>query len=200
MVKAWMPERCTSNELGGFEKSVGEQLQGRSGGAVSLAVGISKIFSGLPGFSKLISFWYHFAIMFEALFILTTIDTGTRIARFIVQELAGRVHPKLGRADWMPGAMLSTAAVCLCWSYFIWTGSIDTIWPMFGIANQLLAAIALAVATTVMINAGRGRYAWTTVVPMAFVMTTTMTAAYQLVVGKFLKEFQAATAAAGRFK
>src|SRR5438128_631204 len=181
MVKAWMPERCTSNELGGFEKRVGEQLQGRSGGAVSLAVGISKIFSGLPGFSKLISFWYHFAIMFEALFILTTIDTGTRIARFMVQELGGRLHPKFGRQDWMPGAVLSTLVVVVCWSYFIWTGSIDTIWPMFGIANQLLAAIALSVATSVMFNAGRGRYALVTLLPMAFVMTTTLTAAWQLV-------------------
>jgi len=181
MVKLGTPELCEPHELGVFEKGVGEQLQGRSGGAVSLAVGISKIFSGIPGFSKLISFWYHFAIMFEALFILTTIDTGTRIARFIVQELGGRLHPKLGRQDWVPGAVISTLLVVVCWSYFIWTGSIDTIWPMFGIANQLLAAIALSVATTVMINAGRGKYAFVTLLPMAFVMTTTLTAAFQLV-------------------
>ncbi|HVR86597.1 MAG TPA: carbon starvation protein A [Planctomycetota bacterium] len=186
MVKAGAAEFCEPHELGTFEKGVGEQLQGRSGGAVSLAVGISKIFSGLPGFSRLISFWYHFAIMFEALFILTTIDTGTRIARFIVQELGGRIHPKLGRPDWMPGAVISTLLVVACWSYFIWTGSIDTIWPMFGIANQLLAAIALSVATTVMFNAGRGRYAPVTLVPMAFVMTTTLTAAWQLVFDRFL--------------
>jgi carbon starvation protein len=191
MVKAGAAEFGEPHELGGFERGVGEQLQGRSGGAVSLAVGISKIFSGLPGFSKLISFWYHFAIMFEALFILTTIDTGTRIARFLVQELGGRVHPKFGRQDWMPGAMISTAVVVLCWSYFIWTGSIDTIWPMFGIANQLLAAIALSVATTVMINAGRGRYATVTLLPMAFVMITTLTAAYQLVFDRFLPSFRA---------
>jgi carbon starvation protein len=193
MVKAGTAEFGEPHELGSFEKGVGEQLQGRSGGAVSLAVGISKIFSGLPGFSKLISFWYHFAIMFEALFILTTIDTGTRIARFIVQELGGRIHPKLGRQDWVPGAAISTALVVVCWSYFIWTGSIDTIWPMFGIANQLLAAIALSVATTVMINAGRGRYAWATLLPMAFVMTTTLTAAHQLVYNErtgFLARFR----------
>ena len=181
MLRAGCPEFGEAHELGAFERGVGEQLQGRSGGAVSLAVGISKIFSGLPGFSKLISFWYHFAIMFEALFILTTIDTGTRIARFIVQELGGRIHPKLGRQDWMPGAVISTGLVVLFWSYFIWTGSIDTIWPMFGIANQLLAAIALSVATTVMINAGRGKYAWVTLLPMAFVMTTTLAAAFQMV-------------------
>jgi carbon starvation protein len=193
MVKAGTSELCEPQELGFFEKGVGEQLQGRSGGAVSLAVGISKIFSGLPGFSKLISFWYHFAIMFEALFILTTIDTGTRIARFIVQELGGRIHPKLGRQDWVPGAVLSTGLVVLAWSYFIWTGSIDTIWPMFGIANQLLAAIALSVATSVMVNAGRGKYAWVTLAPMAFVMTTTLTAACQMVFNEktgFLARFR----------
>jgi carbon starvation protein len=181
MVRAGSAHFGEPHELGSFEKGVGEQLQGRSGGAVSLAVGISKIFSGLPGFSKFISFWYHFAIMFEALFILTTIDTGTRIARFLVQELGGRLNPRLGRQDWMPGAVISTLLVVLGWSYFIWTGSIDTIWPMFGIANQLLAAIALSVATTVMINAGRGKYAFVTLLPMAFVMTTTLTAAFQLV-------------------
>jgi carbon starvation protein len=190
MVKAGVAEFGEPHELGSFEKGVGEQLQGRSGGAVSLAVGISKIFSGIPGFSTLISFWYHFAIMFEALFILTTIDTGTRIARFMVQELGGRVSPKFGRQDWMPGAVISTLFVVLCWSYFIWTGSIDTIWPMFGIANQLLAAIALSVATTVMINAGRGKYAAVTLLPMAFVMTTTLTAAWQLVFDRFLPAFQ----------
>ena len=181
MIKAGVADFGEPHELGAFEKGVGEQLQGRSGGAVSLAVGISKIFSGLPGFSSLVSFWYHFAIMFEALFILTTIDTGTRIARFIVQELGGRVHPKLGRQEWLPGAVISTLLVVACWSYFIWTGSIDTIWPMFGIANQLLAAIALCVATAVMVNAGRARYAWVTLLPMVFVMTTTLTAAWQLV-------------------
>src|SRR5579862_7240212 len=193
MVRAGTAEFGEPHELGSFEKGVGEQLQGRSGGAVSLAVGISKIFSGLPGFSRLISFWYHFAIMFEALFILTTIDTGTRIARFIVQELGGRIHPKLGRQDWMPGAVISTLLVVACWSYFIWTGSIDTIWPMFGIANQLLAAIALSVATTVMFNAGRGKYAGVTLLPMAFVMTTTLTAAWQLVFNEqrgFLARFR----------
>jgi carbon starvation protein len=190
MLKANLAEFGEPHELGGFEKGVGEQLQGRSGGAVSLAVGISKIFSGLPGFSKLVSFWYHFAIMFEALFILTTIDTGTRIARFLVQELGGRIHPAFGKPDWMPGAVISTALVVAGWSYFIWTGSIDTIWPMFGIANQLLAAIALSVATTVMINAGRGKYAWATLGPMAFVMTTTLSAAWQLVFDRFLPAFQ----------
>jgi carbon starvation protein len=172
--------------LRAYEAAVGEQLQGRSGGAVSLAVGMSQIFSGIPLFRALTSFWYHFAIMFEALFILTTIDTGTRVGRFLVQEVMGRFHPKLGRPDWLPGSFLSTGLIVLAWSYFIWTGSIDTIWPMFGISNQLLAVVALAVAGTVLVNAGRARYLWTTLVPMLWVTITTMTAGYQLVFDRFL--------------
>ncbi len=186
----WMPvlEKMgfTVQNLRAFEAAVGEDLQGRSGGAVSLAVGMAQIFSGIPLFRSLVGFWYHFAIMFEALFILTTIDTGTRVARFLVQEVAGKVHPKLGRTDWLPGAMVSTALVVLAWSYFIWTGSIDIIWPMFGISNQLLAVVALAVAGTVLVNAGRARYLWVTLLPMLFVTTTTTTAGVQLITGRFL--------------
>ena len=110
----------------------------------------------------LLDYWYHFAIMFEALFILTTIDAGTRVARFLVGEFLGRAYAPFARHDWMPGAMVSTALVVAAWAYFIWAGSISTIWPMFGIANQLLASVALAVGTTVIINAGRARYAWVT--------------------------------------
>jgi carbon starvation protein len=183
-----------------YEAAVREQLQGRSGGAVSLAVGMAQIFAGIPFFKSLVSFWYHFAIMFEALFILTTIDTGTRVARFLVQEVGGRFHPKLGRTDWLPGAVVSTGLVVFAWSYFIWTGSIDTIWPMFGISNQLLAVIALAVAGTVLVNAGRGRYLWTTLVPMCWVSTTTLTAGYQLVFWKFLPMARTGGDAATRFK
>jgi carbon starvation protein len=159
-----------------LEAAVGESVQGRTGGAVSLAVGIAQIFSGLPGMRGLMDYWYHFAIMFEALFILTTIDTGTRVARFLVQEFLGRFYAPMGRQDWLPGSLVSTAAVVTAWGYFIWTGSISTIWPMFGIANQLLAAVALAVGTTIIINMGKGRYAWVTLVPLAFVATTTLTA------------------------
>jgi carbon starvation protein len=133
----------------------------------------------------IIKYWYHFAIMFEALFILTTIDTGTRIARFLMQEALGKLHPKFDQTDWLPGAVLATAIVVAGWGGLIATGSIDTIWPMFGIANQMLAVIALAVVTTVMVNAGRGRYAWLTILPMAFVVTTTSTAAWQLVTRTF---------------
>ncbi len=148
---------------------------------MSLAVGMSKIFSNLPGFEKLIAFWYHFAIMFEALFILTTVDTGTRIARFLVQELVGKAWPRFGRPGWLPGAMVSTALVVLAWGYFIWTGNIDTIWPMFGIANQLLAVVALCVVTAVLFNTGRGRYAWISLAPLAFVLTTTTSAGVLLI-------------------
>jgi carbon starvation protein len=134
---------------------------------------------------SVIKYWYHFAIMFEALFILTTIDTGTRIARFLLQEALGKIYPKFDRTDWLPGAVLSTAIVTIAWGGLIWTGSIDTIWPMFGIANQMLAVVALAVVTTVMVNAGRGRYAPLTVLPMVFVISTTLTAGYQMITGPF---------------
>ena len=172
--------------LAELEAQVGEALAGRTGGAVSLAVGMAQVFTGLPGMRGLMSYWYHFAIMFEALFILTTIDTGTRVSRFLVQEFGGRVWKPLGRVDWLPGTLLSTGLIVAGWTYFILTGSIATIWPMFGIANQLLAAIALAVGTTILINSGRGRYAWATIVPMAFVAVTALTAGFLSVRDNFL--------------
>ena len=172
--------------LAELEAQVGETLAGRPGGAVSLAVGMAQVFTGLPGMRGLMSYWYHFAIMFEALFILTTIDTGTRVSRFLVQEFGGRLWAPLGRVDWLPGTLLSTALIVAGWTYFILTGSISTIWPMFGIANQLLAAAALAIGTTILVNAGRGRYAWATVVPMAFVGVTALVAGVLSVRDNFL--------------
>jgi carbon starvation protein len=159
-----------------LEAAVGETVAGRTGGAVSLAVGIAQIFSGLPGMRGLMDYWYHFAIMFEALFILTTIDTGTRVARFLVQEFFGQFYAPMARQEWLPGSVVSTLVVVCAWGYFIWTGSISTIWPMFGIANQLLAAVALAVGTTIIINMNKARYAWVTLAPLAFVSVTTLTA------------------------
>jgi len=164
----------------------GESLRGRTGGAVTLAVGMALIFDDALAWTginpdSIVKYWYHFAIMFEALFILTTIDTGTRIARFLLQEALGRIYAPFERTDWLPGALLSTALVTAGWGGLVATGSISTIWPMFGIANQLLAVIALSLITTVLINQGRARYAWVTLLPMAFVTTTTMTAGYQLV-------------------
>ena len=162
--------------LPALESAVNESVAGRTGGAVSLAIGMAQIFAGMPGMRHLLDYWYHFAIMFEALFILTTIDAGTRVARFLVGDFLGGVYAPFARHDWMPGAAVSTFLVVAAWAYFIWAGSISTIWPMFGIANQLLAAVALAVGTTVIINAGRARYAWVTIVPLAFVSITTLTA------------------------
>ncbi len=151
-----------------------KNLRGRTGGAVTLAVGIAQIFSALPKMGGLMKYWYHFAIMFEALFILTTIDTGTRVARFMLGEFLGRFDKRLERPDWVPGAVITSALIVIGWTYFIRTGSVSTIWPMFGIANQLLAAIALCVGTTVIMNSGRAKYAWVTITPLAFVATTTL--------------------------
>jgi carbon starvation protein len=175
-----------------FEAEIGEAIAGRPGGAVSLAVGIAQIFSGLPGMSSMLGYWYHFAIMFEALFILTTIDTGTRVARFVVQEFIGRVIPPFQDTSWLPGTLVSTAVVVGGWVYFLSTGNISTIWPMFGIANQLLACVALCVGTSVIVNSGRGRYAFVTLAPLAFVAVTTLTAGWQAVFLKYLpmKNFQ----------
>jgi carbon starvation protein len=163
------------NDLGAL---VGENLAGRTGGAVSLAIGMAQIFTAFPGMRSLLAYWYHFVIMFEALFILTTIDTGTRVARFMLQEFVGRVYAPFARPDWIPGALIASFAVVCGWVYFILTGSISTIWPMFGIANQLLAAVALCVGTTVIINSGRARYAWATLVPLSFVASVTLTAGF----------------------
>ncbi len=172
--------------LAQIEKLVGnESLRGRTGGAVTLAVGMARIFTramhtlnlSIEGVMK---YWYHFAIMFEALFILTTIDTGTRIARFLLQETVGKVVPRFEKTDWLPGAALATLIVTAGWGGLVATGSISTIWPMFGIANQLLAVVALALVTTLLINTGKARYAWVTVLPMLFVTTTTMTAGVQM--------------------
>jgi carbon starvation protein len=166
-------------ELDRLEAESGEKVRGRTGGAVTLALGIAKIFDGIPGLGGLMKYWYHFAIMFEALFILTTIDTGTRVARFLVGEFGGRFYRKLEKPNWLPGSIATSAVVVTAWAAFIWTGSISTIWPMFGIANQLLAAVALCVATTVIINMGKSRYAWVTLLPLSFVGSTTLVAGYQ---------------------
>jgi carbon starvation protein len=169
-----------------LSRQVGEVVAGRPGGAVSLAVGFAQIFAGIPGLGHLMGYWYHFAIMFEALFILTTIDTGTRVARFLVQEYVGRVWKPMERTDWLPGNLLSSGLVVFAWGYFIWTGNISTIWPMFGTANQLLAAVALAVATAALLNAGKVRYVWVTLVPLVFIAVTTIYAGVLNITDNFL--------------
>lgn len=168
--------------LAELTRQVGEQsLIGRTGGAVSLAVGMAQIFSHIPGLASFMKYWYHFAIMFEALFILTTIDAGTRIARFILQELLGKAYAPFNRTNWIPGNIFTSLVVVAGWGYLIWNASISTIWPMFGIANQLLAVIALLIGTTVLFRIGKKKYAGVTLLPLLFVGTTTLTAAAQMI-------------------
>lgn len=159
-----------------MSREVGEVLAGKTGGGVSLAIGMAQIFSGLPGMERLLGYWFHFAIMFEALFILTTVDTGTRVARYVLQELMGKVHPPLGQQSSRTGSLLATTLVVAAWGYLIYTGNIATIWPLFGTGNQLLATIALAIVTTWLVNMGKTRYALFTAVPMLFVGVTTLCA------------------------
>lgn len=168
----------TETNLSQLSASVGEKIAGRTGGAVSLGVGMAYIFSSIPGMKHLMSYWYHFAIMFEALFILTTIDAGTRIGRFLLQEALGKVYKPFQKTNWLPGNLLTSGLMVFAWAYFIFTGTVSTIWPMFGTANQLLATIALTIGTSFIINRGRIRYAWVTILPLIFVGITTMTAAY----------------------
>ncbi|MEI6436864.1 MAG: carbon starvation protein A [Bacteroidota bacterium] len=178
----------TMSDLATLEAEVGEKVAGRTGGAVSLAVGMAQIFSSIPGMKSLMSYWYHFAIMFEALFILTTIDAGTRVARFILQELLGKIYKPFARTEWLPGNLIASGIVVFFWGYFIYTGSVSTIWPMFGSANQLLATIALTIATSYIINHGKANYAWVTLAPLAFVGVTTFASGIMNITGIYIPQ------------
>src|SRR5215210_7868192 len=176
----------TPGQLNSAANEVGEKtLIARTGGAPTLAVGMSEIFSGAFGGFK--AFWYHFAIMFEALFILTTVDAGTRVCRFMLQDTLGNVWKPIGRTSWWPGLAAASAVVVAAWGYFLYTGvtnplgGINQLFPLFGIANQLLAAVALTVATTLLIKSGRLKWAWVTAVPLAWDAAVTLTASWQKV-------------------
>jgi carbon starvation protein len=190
-------------------------LVSKTGGAPTFAVGMAMMFNRVFGGTDMLSLWYHFAIMFEALFILTTLDAGTRVGRFILQDLLGHVSPKLADTRHTGGNVLASALLVSAWGYFLYQGAIDpggisnSLWPIFGIANQLLAVIAFCLGTTIIIKMGRARYAWVTGAPLVFLMTVTFTAGWMkifnpaaagFVPGLALrqKELAAATAAGAR--
>jgi carbon starvation protein len=166
-------------------QQVGEKLQGRPGGAVSLAVGMAYIFSAVPFMKGLASYWYHFAIMFEAVFILTAVDTGTRVGRYMLQEMLGKVIPRFDEKKWMPGIILSSLLFTGAWGYLVYTGDIATIWPLFGMSNQLLATSALIICTTMLIRMGKARYAWVSGLPGVLMIPVTMTAGYLNIVNNY---------------
>ena len=157
---------------------VGENVAHRPGGAVSLAVGMAFIFSNIPGLDHLMNYWYHFCIMFEALFIMTIIDAGTRVGRYMLQELIGRVWPKFGDPHWLPGAIIASALISGAWGYIVLQGNLSTIWPIFGVSNQLLAIITLAISTVVICSMGKARFAWVTIIPWAFLTVVIFWADY----------------------
>lgn len=165
-------------DLPALSAMVGENLMHRPGGAVSLAVGMADVFSKIPFMDQFMGFWYHFCIMFEALFILTLIDAGSRVGRYLLQELLGKVYEPFGDTEWWPGIIFCSAFISVCWGYLVLQGNISEIWPLFGVSNQLLGTITLAIGTAVIYRMGRGRYAWVTMIPCLFMAVITCYADY----------------------
>jgi carbon starvation protein len=184
--KAFQALNMVPVNLPELSRSVGEQVQGRPGGAVSLAVGMAYIFSSIPFMKGMMAYWYHFAIMFEAVFILTAVDAGTRVGRYLLQEMLGKLSPKFLDNKWTPGVVITSLMFTSAWGYLVYTGDITTIWPLFGMSNQLLATCALIVGTTMLIRLGKAKYAWVTAVPGVFMIPITMSAGYLNVTKNFL--------------
>jgi carbon starvation protein len=166
--------------------AVGEKIQGRPGGAVSLAVGMAYVFSAVPFMKGLMAYWYHFAIMFEAVFILTAVDTGTRVGRFMLQEIIGRAIPKFLEKRWVPGIAITSFLFTGAWGYLVYTGDIATIWPLFGMSNQLLASCALIIGTIMLMRMGKLKYSWMTAVPGIVMAITTLYAGYLNITTNYL--------------
>lgn len=180
----------TPVEIDLMSQLVGEKLRGRTGGSVSLAAGIAQIFAQLPGARALLGYFYHFIVMFEAVFILTTVDAGTRVARFLMQDILGRVDSRFSRHDYAPGVWLASILVVTFWGGFLYSGTISTLWPLLGISNQLLATTALAVGTAFILrmHPTKRRYALVTAVPMIAVGSTTLTAGWQSIWHNFSRD------------
>jgi len=173
-------------DLPTLEKEVAESLMHRPGGSVSLAVGMAHIFGQIPWMSHLMSYWYHFAIMFEAVFILTAVDAGTRVGRFFLQEMIGKVIPKFADKEWVPGVIITSVLFTGSWGYLVYSGDIGSIWPLFGICNQLLASVTLLIGTTVILRMNKAKYAWITGVPGLFMTVITFWAGIWLIVNQYL--------------
>lgn len=173
-------------DLPTLEAQVHETLAGRPGGSVSLAVGMAHIFAQVPFMENLMAYWYHFAIMFEAVFILTAVDAGTRVGRFFLQEMMGKVWPKFADKNWVPGVIITSALFTGSWGYLVYSGDIGSIWPLFGICNQLLASVTLLIGTTVILRMNKAKYAWVTGVPGVLMMFITFWAGIWLIVNQYL--------------